>query len=165
MTPAAIIQKAAKDGAMLSLGSTGKVKISGSPEAVNRWRPIVREHKRDLLAELSLACTQHKRFTFELPLGDTEAIEERAAIISESSCMTSAEALQEARWQAEREQCWRRFLQHAQVILGAPKAAQAALLREYEAFAAAAFGRTTASGMAVTMRRWVAVSGDIRIAP
>jgi hypothetical protein len=55
MTPAAIIKQARADGVMLALSSTGSIKAVGNGEAVNRWLPVIREHKAELLAELRAA--------------------------------------------------------------------------------------------------------------
>ncbi len=55
MTPAAIIKKAQADGVMLVLSATGTIKAAGSSEAVNRWLPVIRERKAELLDELRAA--------------------------------------------------------------------------------------------------------------
>jgi hypothetical protein len=55
MTPATIIQKARTDGVMLALSPTGTIKAAGNAEAVNRWLPVIREHKAELLNELRAA--------------------------------------------------------------------------------------------------------------
>jgi hypothetical protein len=55
MTPAAIINQALADGVRLVLSSTGSIKAAGRSEAVNRWLPVIREHKAELLDELRAA--------------------------------------------------------------------------------------------------------------
>ena len=55
MTPAAIIKQAQADGVMLALSPTGSIKAVGNGVAVNRWLPVIREHKAELLAELRAA--------------------------------------------------------------------------------------------------------------
>jgi hypothetical protein len=45
MTPAAIIREAAADGVSLALSPAGTIKATGDQVAVNRWVPILREHK------------------------------------------------------------------------------------------------------------------------
>ena len=55
MTPATIIQKAQADGVTLVLSPSGTIKLAGDREAVNRWLPIIREHKDVLLSELRAA--------------------------------------------------------------------------------------------------------------
>ena len=55
MTPATIIQKAQADGVTLVLSPSGTIKAVGDREAVNRWVPIIREHKDGLLNELRAA--------------------------------------------------------------------------------------------------------------
>jgi hypothetical protein len=53
MTPAAIIREAAADGVSLALSSAGTIKATGDQAAVNRWLPVLREHKPALLAALA----------------------------------------------------------------------------------------------------------------
>lgn len=55
MTPATIIQQATADGVNLALSGAGTIKAAGSSDAVNRWLPVIREHKAELLAELQAA--------------------------------------------------------------------------------------------------------------
>lgn len=93
------------------------------------------------------------------PASDAEAFQERAAIIAEGSGMDQAQALQEARWHVDREQCWRVFLHNAQRILAAPISRRAALLADYQAQAARRYGEATAQDMAGTMHNWIAGKG------
>ena len=66
MTPATIIKQAQADGVMLALSATGTIKAVGNGEAVNRWLPVIREYKAELLADLRAAgkaaavARQHK---------------------------------------------------------------------------------------------------------
>jgi hypothetical protein len=53
MTPAAIIREAAEDGVSLALSRAGTIKATGDREAVNRWLPVLREHKPEILAALA----------------------------------------------------------------------------------------------------------------
>jgi hypothetical protein len=53
MTPAAIIREAAADGVSLALSSAGTIKAVGDQAAVNRWLPILREHKPGVMAALA----------------------------------------------------------------------------------------------------------------
>ena len=55
MTPATIIQKAQADGVLLALSPAGTIKAAGNGEAVNRWLPVIREHKAELLDMLRAA--------------------------------------------------------------------------------------------------------------
>lgn len=55
MTPAAIIQKARADGVTLLLSPSGTIKAAGDREAVNRWLPIIRKHKNEIVNELRAA--------------------------------------------------------------------------------------------------------------
>ncbi len=52
MTPSAIIKKAAAEGVVLTPTPAGTIKATGSGDAVNRWLPLIREHKPGILAAL-----------------------------------------------------------------------------------------------------------------
>jgi hypothetical protein len=52
MTPAAIIREAA-DGVSLALSPPGTIKAVGDQVALNRWLPVLREHKPAILAALA----------------------------------------------------------------------------------------------------------------
>lgn len=54
MTPTAAIQKAAADGVILALASDGNIKANGSKAALNRWLPVIRERKAELIKVLRL---------------------------------------------------------------------------------------------------------------
>src|SRR5688572_20873856 len=82
-------------------------------------------------------------FDFSAP-ADPEALEERACIIAEGCGMEYAQALQEARWQAERAASWAAFRRNAERILSAPQGQQWALIQRYEAEAAARYGASMA---------------------
>ncbi|MDR1227945.1 MAG: hypothetical protein LBK55_02835 [Azoarcus sp.] len=41
-----------KLGVRLSLSSTGELKAKGSPDAVKKYLPLIRDHKADLITEL-----------------------------------------------------------------------------------------------------------------
>src|SRR5262245_34235061 len=105
MTPVAIIRQAAAEGVTLVLSPAGTIKAAGNAEAVNRWLPAIHANKPAIVAEL-------RPFDFAPPSdpeSDREALEERAAIIAEGCGLDSAQALQEAVWQAGREKAWRAF--------------------------------------------------------
>jgi hypothetical protein len=53
MTPAAIIREAAADGVSLALSPAGTIKATGDQVAVDRWLPVLRAHKPDILAALA----------------------------------------------------------------------------------------------------------------
>lgn len=86
---------------------------------------------------------------------DAEALAERAAIMAEANGWDDTRALQEARWQAERERAWRAFLRNAQRVLDAPLRRRGALLSAYEREAAQRYGQAIGSSMAATLRQWV----------
>jgi hypothetical protein len=52
-TPAAIIREAAAEGESLALSSAGTIKATGDQAAVNRWLPLLREHKTAILTALA----------------------------------------------------------------------------------------------------------------
>ena len=52
MTPAAIIKDAAAEGVMLALTPAGTINARGNGDAVNRWLPLIREHKPGIVAAL-----------------------------------------------------------------------------------------------------------------
>ena len=98
-------------------------------------------------------------FTFNRPgdpAKDDEALLERAAIFAEGSGTDHAKALQEARWQADKERCWRGFLLNAQRVLDAPRAKREALLAQYRIEAIRRYGVRTGSIMAESLGAWVA---------
>ena len=49
MTAAAMIKSAAADGLTVGLSAAGKIKATGGREAFNRWRPLLRQHKVDII--------------------------------------------------------------------------------------------------------------------
>jgi hypothetical protein len=90
------------------------------------------------------------------PANDDEALAERAAIIAEGCGMDQAQALQEARWHADRERCWRAFLRNAERILKASRGRRESLHADYQAEATQRYGEATARDMAASMRSWIA---------
>lgn len=52
MTPAAIIREAKADGVTLALSSAGTIKAAGDGAAVNRWLPVIRRHKPEIIEAL-----------------------------------------------------------------------------------------------------------------
>lgn len=52
MTPETIIEQVAADGVLLALFHDGRIKATGEHGAVNRWSPILREHKPGIVASL-----------------------------------------------------------------------------------------------------------------
>ncbi|MDR2187098.1 MAG: hypothetical protein LBE62_03475 [Azonexus sp.] len=55
MTPATIIKQATTEGVNLVLLSIDRLNVTGDGEAVNRWLPMLREHKAGIIAALSSA--------------------------------------------------------------------------------------------------------------
>ena len=52
MTPV-VIREAEADGVSLALSPAGTIKATGDREAVDRWLPVLRAHKPDILAALA----------------------------------------------------------------------------------------------------------------
>ena len=53
MTPASILNQSAADGVILSLSASGTLKANGNQEYVDKWLPLIRDHKPALVALLS----------------------------------------------------------------------------------------------------------------
>lgn len=56
MTPEAIIREAQTDGVKLTLTDTGTIKATGDAAAVNRWLPLIRDHKAKIIEALKAGC-------------------------------------------------------------------------------------------------------------
>lgn len=144
-------------------------------------RRLIREHKPELLAALAGAedalpdpATEARRQTgdptgaptgvFDFsppgdPANEDEALQERAAIMIEANGWDEATALREARWQADRERCWRTFLRNAARVLAAPEDEREALLAGYRAQAERRYGERAARDMAQSLASWVRGQG------
>lgn len=123
-----------------------------SPRECNTQQLGVRELRSGRLA----ANAEH--FTFSPPAdaaNDAEALLERAGIMAEGNGWDHATALQEARWQADRERAWRAFLRNAERFLAAPRQDWVGMLAQYQAEAAARYGGATARDMAGSLRKWI----------
>ncbi len=121
-------------------------------------RRLIRAHKAELLAALA----EPEVFAFNPPgdlTSDDEALQERVAIMMEGNGWDDAQALQEARWQADRERCWRTFLRNAERVLQSPKADREALLARYRAEAERRYGERTALDMANSLASWMSGQG------
>jgi hypothetical protein len=162
MTPAAIIDDAAAEGVKLALTSAGAIRAVGSAGSVARWLPIIRAHKPALVAALAAVANDCELFDFAPPndpTNDDEALHERVAIMIESNGWDKTTALREARWQADRERCWRTFQRNAKRILDAAAPKREALLVRYRQEATKRYGPVAGSNMAESMRSWVCARG------
>ncbi len=74
------------------------------------------------------------------------------AIMMEANGLDEATALREARWQADREKCWRAFLRNAQGIGAAPKQHRERLLARYQSEAIKRYGVRTGLDMVESLR-------------
>jgi hypothetical protein len=52
MTPAQVMERTIADGVYVCLSDTGKIKASGDQAAVERWLPLMREHKQAIITHL-----------------------------------------------------------------------------------------------------------------
>ena len=52
MNATTIIRQAGADGVTLRLSPAGTLKVAGDQAAVNRWVPVLRAHKPDIIAEM-----------------------------------------------------------------------------------------------------------------
>ena len=52
MTSTGIIREAQADGVRLALSTSGNIKASGDSAAVNRWMPVIRKHKAEIIDAL-----------------------------------------------------------------------------------------------------------------
>lgn len=162
MTPATIIKAAAAEGVTLALTPAATIKATGDGAAVNRWLPVIRQHKSGILAALQDAANEPELFCFSPPgdpANDGEALQERAAIMAEGNGWDDVMALQEARWQADKERCWRGFLLNAKRVLDAPGLQREGLLARYQIEAAKRYGQATGENMACGLRAWVKARG------
>jgi hypothetical protein len=53
MNPAMILNQSAADGVILSLSASGTLKANGDKKQVDKWLPVIRDHKPALVALLS----------------------------------------------------------------------------------------------------------------
>ena len=90
---------------------------------------------------------------------DSEAVAERVAILAVENGWNDARALQEARWDADRERCWRAFLQNARHIQEAPVNHREVLLAQYRTEASRRYGAGPGAIMADGLRAWVKARG------
>lgn len=54
MRAAEIIERATEQGVQLALSSSGKISAKGTPSAIDRWLPVIRQSKAALVAELQI---------------------------------------------------------------------------------------------------------------
>ena len=93
MTPAAIIKRAMADGVNLALSPAGTIKATGEGAAVNRWLPVIREHKPGIVTALQEtggveplpdpATEARRQRVLELLAANTSA---RYALVTDSEC-------------------------------------------------------------------------------
>ena len=96
MNSAAVIKDAAADGVMLSLSSTGTVKANGDSAAVNRWLPLIREHKAAIV-ELLAATPTTRRPVVPMTAEQEAAIRAWLTFINETDSYIIADTLERCR--------------------------------------------------------------------
>lgn len=144
------------------------IRVAPRAALTDEARSLIRAHKAELLQVLAAADpipapateASRQRELFEFtppgdPANDDEALQERVAIMMEGNGWDAATALQEARWQADRERCWRSFLRNAKRVLEAPPAQREGLLVRYQEEASRRYGERTGADMAGSLRCWV----------
>jgi hypothetical protein len=56
MNPATIIREAQADGVRLALSPAGTIKVTGNKAALERWLPVIRERKAEIIAALKVGA-------------------------------------------------------------------------------------------------------------
>lgn len=88
MTPAALLQRTAADGLLISVTPDRQIKINGSQEAIARWKPEITRQKWGLICALQYPPPDVRDFIFE--------VEERAAHLQFGCHRAAAESLETA---------------------------------------------------------------------
>ena len=57
MTPQTILKQSAADGVLIKLAENGALKATGKQEHVDKWLPVIREHKPEIIRALSQSMT------------------------------------------------------------------------------------------------------------
>jgi len=84
MNPATIIEQATADGVNLALSLAGTIKATGEQAAVNRWLPVIREHKRGIVVALREADPKSASLLRDLTAGEESAIRAWLVLIEET---------------------------------------------------------------------------------
>ncbi|MCL1860317.1 MAG: hypothetical protein FWG52_02105 [Proteobacteria bacterium] len=78
MTNATLLERILSDGVHVRLTASGTIKLSGRGDALERWAPVVKANKTELVRQLSLSCWWRVRFAdgggldVFTPSGDTQ---------------------------------------------------------------------------------------------
>lgn len=97
MSAASLIEQAAADGVGLAIAQddSNTLKVLGNPQTVERWLPIIREHKPSILKALLVTSAWS---------GDLAAIRSWLAYIGENDPAIISEVLQRCKNDAEARQ-------------------------------------------------------------
>lgn len=93
MNPAKIIKQSAADGVLIKLSADGALKATGDQKHVDKWLPVIREHKPEIIKTLSEAMTADEE---NLVLKWLMRIEETDPVIIDfvlSKCRMDVDAL------------------------------------------------------------------------
>jgi hypothetical protein len=106
MTPATIIREAQSDGVSLTLSPAGTIKATGDGAAANRWLPLIREHKAEIIGLLTAQQEPPGAPPAAEPAPfDSEAWEERVAICEFDGGLSRDEAEAIAWHEDDRRRC------------------------------------------------------------
>ena len=97
MNAADLIEQAALEGVAVIATPAGTVTVSGVPQAIDRWAPLLRDHKAALLAELQLEqrragvlamlhANADIRYAIEINEPDTDPVTMLLAIRDVATC-------------------------------------------------------------------------------
>lgn len=101
MNPATIIREALSEGVNLTLSPSGTIKATGQAAEVNRWLPLIREHKAGIGAALQEAANPPEPACDQAIPADEQAIRRWLASISESDQAIIGDVLTQCRHDAE----------------------------------------------------------------
>lgn len=81
MSPAEILERATVEGVSVALSSTGTIKVTGDQLVVDKWLPLIRDHKPSILRELHRELRREK----VLALLEAEADKRYAIYVADAS--------------------------------------------------------------------------------
>lgn len=101
MTPSFIIREALSEGVNLTLSPSGTIKATGQPAEVNRWLPLIREHKAGIVAALQEAANPPEPVFDQARPADEQAIRRWLVSISERDPAIIVDVLTQCRHDEE----------------------------------------------------------------
>lgn len=91
MTLAAILRQAENEGVVLTLSASGKVKVAGQQTVVDRWLPLIQQHKPEIIRALQ-GANQDPMERDERKLARLVARVCRAYYLSDGEIVTAIDA-------------------------------------------------------------------------